>query len=208
MTKQRDNETSYGSESGFSMIELLIAMAVILIGLMSIVGISAYVSRANYTSNTLNVLAAAAQDQVDRLRTAVWNTSSEDPSLAVGGSVALAALTPDSPDSTMSASLTSPLLEQGWLVAMTTTTPSSPTSTMSSYPTSQTPTRIYTYTIDPDNPHRAAVTNTPAGNLSINWQVRQGSTPELRYVTIRVAQSSPSRGLERGFTVSTIIVRN
>lgn len=186
MTRHRKNETSRGSQSGFSIIELIIAMLVILIGFISIVGISAYVSRANYTSNALNVLASAAQDQVDRLRTAVWNTNTEDPSLAAGGSVYTASATPSTPMSTMSAS---------------------PTSPVSASP-SQTPTEIYEYTLDPDNPHSASVVNTPAGNLTISWQVRQGSTPELRYVTIRVVQEIPSRGLENGFTVSTIIVRN
>ena len=179
MCSQRDNETSHGSQSGFSMIEMMIAVVVILVGLVSIVGISVYVARANYTSNTLNVLASAAQDQVDRLRTAVWNTSTEDPSLSEGGSLEIA-----------------------------TPTPSSPTSTMSASSTSQSPTEIYAYAIDPDSPHSASVANTPAGDLRISWQVRQGATPDLRYVTIRVAQANPSRGLERGFTVSTIIVRN
>lgn len=190
MTRQRKNETSRGSQSGFSIIELIIAMLVILIGFISIVGISAYVSRANYTSNALNVLASAAQDQVDRLRTAVWNTNTEDPSLAAGGSLYTAPVAPSTPPSTpmstMSASSTSP---------------------MSASP-SQSPTEIYAYTIDPENPHSASVVNTPAGDLTISWQVRQGSTPELRYVTIRVMQEIPSRGLEQGFTVSTIIVRN
>jgi prepilin-type N-terminal cleavage/methylation domain-containing protein len=186
MIRKRENETSHGSQSGFSMIELMIAMVVILVGFVSLVGISVYVSRANYTSNALNVLASAAQDQVDRLRTAVWNTNTEDPSLAVGGSVEISPMTPSSEPSPMSASSTSP---------------------MSASP-SESVTEIYSYTIDPDNPHSASVVNTPAGNLTISWQVRQGATPELRYVTIKVAQEVPSRGLEDGFTVSTIIVRN
>lgn len=171
-------------ESGFSLIEMMIAVTVILVGLVAIVGISVYVSRANYTSNALNVLAAAAQDQVDRLRTAVWSTSTEDPTLSVGGS----------------------LSSEGYTPASAPSTTSSP-STMSA-PTGQTPTRIYSYTLDPQNPHRATVTNTPAGDLTISWQVRQGVTPDLRYVTIRVVQTNPPRGLENGFTVSTIVVRN
>ena len=80
------------SESGFSLIEMIIAMVVITFGLVSIVGVSVYVSRANSVSNNLNVLAAAAQDQVDRLRTAAWTSVSEDPMLAVGGSVSLPAI--------------------------------------------------------------------------------------------------------------------
>ena len=72
-------------ERGFSLIELMVAIAVITFGLVSIVGISAYVSRANTTSNTLSVLATAAQDQADILRGAIWNTVFQDPRLTVGG---------------------------------------------------------------------------------------------------------------------------
>jgi prepilin-type N-terminal cleavage/methylation domain-containing protein len=74
-------------ERGFSLIEMMVAIAVITFGLVSIVGISAYVSRANTTSNTLSVLATAAQDQADKLRGAVWSVASEDPPLTVGGNV-------------------------------------------------------------------------------------------------------------------------
>jgi prepilin-type N-terminal cleavage/methylation domain-containing protein len=190
MTRQLEQETTRVDQSGFSIIELIIAMVVILIGFISIVGISVYVSRANYTSNTLNVLASTAQDQVDRLRTSIWNATTEDPSLAVGGSVEIASTTPSSPTTPMSVS------------PMSASSPSSPSSP------SQTPEEIYEYTIDPDNPHSATVVNTPAGDLIVSWQVRQGATADLRYVTIRVAQANPSGGLERGYTVSTIIVRN
>ena len=76
-----------GTERGFSLIELMVAIAVITFGLVSIVGISVYVSRANSTSNTLSVLATAAQDQADKLRGAIWNTVTEDPKLTVGGAV-------------------------------------------------------------------------------------------------------------------------
>ena len=76
-----------GTERGFSLVELMVAIAVITFGLVSIVGISVYVSRANSTSNTLNVLATAAQDQADKLRGAIWNTTTEDPKLTVGGDV-------------------------------------------------------------------------------------------------------------------------
>ncbi|MEW6211865.1 MAG: prepilin-type N-terminal cleavage/methylation domain-containing protein [Acidobacteriota bacterium] len=177
-------ETNNKNESGFSLIEMMIAVTVILVGLVAIVGISVYVSRANYTSNALNVLAAAAQDQVDRMRTSVWSTSTEDPTLSVGGSLDSGGYTP----ATSSYSESSP-------------------STMSAT-TEQSPTRIYSYTLDPNNPHRATVANTPAGDLNITWQVRQGATPDLRYVTIKVVQINPPRGLENGFTVSTIVVRN
>jgi prepilin-type N-terminal cleavage/methylation domain-containing protein len=76
-----------GTESGFSLIELMVAIAVITFGLVSIVGISGYVSRANSTSNTLSVIATAAQDQADKLRGAIWNTVTEDPTLTIGGDV-------------------------------------------------------------------------------------------------------------------------
>ena len=74
-----------GRERGFSLIEMMVAITVITFGLVSIVGISAYVSRANSTSNTLSVLATAAQDQADILRGAIWSTAFEDPKLTVGG---------------------------------------------------------------------------------------------------------------------------
>jgi len=74
-------------QRGFSLIELMVAIAVITFGLVSIVGISAYVARANSTSNTLSVIANAAQDQADKLRGAIWNTSFQDPALTVGGNL-------------------------------------------------------------------------------------------------------------------------
>jgi prepilin-type N-terminal cleavage/methylation domain-containing protein len=174
------NENSSSRENGFSLIEMMIAIVVILVGLISIVAISVYVSRANQTSNALNVLASAAQDQVDRLRTVVWSVSTEDPSLAVGGSlfVTSGSSTPVSSPTPMSAS---------------------------DYETSDS---IYTYTPDPNNPHAADVANTPAGDLKITWQVRQGETADLRYVTIRIVQENPLPGLENGYTVTTIVSRN
>lgn len=78
---------SGGSESGFSMIEMMIAVCVITFGLVSIVGVSAYVSRTNATSNILGILNTTAQDQADKLRGAIWSTAAEDPRLTVGGDV-------------------------------------------------------------------------------------------------------------------------
>lgn len=75
------------NEEGFSLIELMVAIVVITFGLVSIVGISAYVSRANSTSNTLSVLATAAQDQADILRGAIWSTAFQDPKLTIGGNL-------------------------------------------------------------------------------------------------------------------------
>jgi prepilin-type N-terminal cleavage/methylation domain-containing protein len=185
-------------ESGFSIIEMLIAMVVLTVGLVSIVGISVYVSRANSTSNEISVLAAAAQDQVDRVRTAVWSPTTEDPMISVGGSIAMASAPPT--DTVMSSSLSDTML-----LALS-ATQSVNTSTSSA--NSSTPAAIYQYKPDPDDPHRATVANTPVGDLIIRWSVRQGSTPDLRYVTIKVTPALYSRYLKDGFTVSTIINRN
>lgn len=74
------------NESGFSLIELMIAMAVLMFGLVSIVGLSAYVSHANIDSNVTGVLATAAQAQMDQLKSSVWTVNSCDAALQVGGS--------------------------------------------------------------------------------------------------------------------------
>jgi prepilin-type N-terminal cleavage/methylation domain-containing protein len=79
--------TASDRETGFTLIEMSIAMAVLLIGVVSIAGISGYISRANTVSNVLNVLTTTAQDQIDTLRAARWTIGSEDPRLAVGGSL-------------------------------------------------------------------------------------------------------------------------
>jgi prepilin-type N-terminal cleavage/methylation domain-containing protein len=178
-------------ESGFTMIEMLIAMVVLTVGLVSLVGISVYVSRANTISNEINVLASAAQDQVDRIRTAVWTRESEDPIISVGGSVA--------PDSTPPEVTTpEPEITPSALSATSTTTSASLFAA----------TPIYQYKQDPNDPHRATVANTPVGDLIIKWSVRQGSTEDLRHVTIKVTPALYSRYLNDGFTVSTIINRN
>jgi prepilin-type N-terminal cleavage/methylation domain-containing protein len=85
-------EPSARRERGFTMIEICIAIAVLVVGLVSIVAVSAYVSRANATSNTMSVLATSAQDVIDNLRSARWTRKSEaagtdDPSIRVGGTV-------------------------------------------------------------------------------------------------------------------------
>jgi|GEM_PF-3981575 len=74
-------------EGGFSLIELMIAVAVIVTGLVSLAAMSAYVSRANSTSNTISVLATSAQGQADRLSMAAWDQVNEDSKIAVGGDV-------------------------------------------------------------------------------------------------------------------------
>jgi len=196
--KTFDNGHWQPGESGFSMIEMLIAIVVVTFGLVSIVGISAYVSRANSTSATLNVLAAAAQDQVDRLRTARWTRTLTDPMLSVGGSVPSVASLSE-PEPTLS-DLFRP--KTAYLFAAPIGEPS---------PAAATPvgeTYTYTYTLDPENPHRATASGTPVGDLNITWQVRQGAIDDIRYVTINVRQNRPPANLARGFTVSTMIVRN
>jgi prepilin-type N-terminal cleavage/methylation domain-containing protein len=72
---------------GFSVIEVMIAITVLSIGLVSIVAVSAYISRSNNISNHKNVLAAVAQDQVDRLRSTVWSRSQEGSTITVGGTL-------------------------------------------------------------------------------------------------------------------------
>ena len=83
----RNFSPTSGNESGFSMIEMMIAVSVISFGLVSIVGVSAYVSRTNATSNILGILNTTAQYQADTLRGAIWNTGTQDPQLTVGGDV-------------------------------------------------------------------------------------------------------------------------
>jgi prepilin-type N-terminal cleavage/methylation domain-containing protein len=171
-----------GAERGFTMIEMLIAMSVVTFGLVSVVGLAVYVSRTNSTSNALNVLAAAAQDQVERMRTATWTRSFEDPMLSVGGSIAVATPTPsDTP---------------------------SPSPTPMSVGVSDVGTELFLYELDPDNPHHATVSNTPVGDLDITWQIRQGSTDDLRYVTIKVVQSNAPPLLLNGLTITTILSRD
>jgi hypothetical protein len=65
----------------------MIAIAVLTFGLVSIVGLSAYVSHANIDSNLNGILTTAAQAQVDQLRSAVWTVDSCDTALQVGGSL-------------------------------------------------------------------------------------------------------------------------
>ncbi|HLG13214.1 MAG TPA: prepilin-type N-terminal cleavage/methylation domain-containing protein [Blastocatellia bacterium] len=160
---------------GFSIVEMLIAIVVVAVGLVSIVSVSSWVSRTNTITNNMNVLAAAVQDEADRLRTAVWTVSTEDPSIAVGGS--LYDYTEYVPTPSLSAA----------------------------QPTTLKP---YSYTLDPNDPHHASVSGTPLGDMSIRWQVRQGGTPDLRYVTIRAVQVGAPSNTNNAFTVTTVIVRN
>jgi len=141
-------------EGGFSVIETLIAIAVVAFGLVSVAGISAYVSRANSTSNSLNVLAAAAQDQVDRLRTASWTPATENPMITVGGYLSSSHTSSYASSDTRTAS------------------PSANTYTAS-------PAATYVYALDAQNPHHATASNSPIGDLDISWQVRQGATADL-----------------------------
>jgi prepilin-type N-terminal cleavage/methylation domain-containing protein len=137
-----------GGQSGFSLIELMIAMAVLTFGLVSIVGLSAYVSHANIDSNITGMLATAAQTQVDTLKSAVWTQSNCDPSLQIGGSL---------------------------------------TSNVTGYSTT--------------------ITGTQIGDLNVRWQVASGGTPDYRYVSINVAQTTPFRDFPNGLTITTIILR-
>jgi prepilin-type N-terminal cleavage/methylation domain-containing protein len=201
--KEFDSKISQPGERGFSMIEMLIAIVVVTFGLVSVVGISGYVSRANSISATLNMLAAAAQDQVDRLRTARWTPTLTDPMLTVGGSVPAVAGMSGSEPTFLNR------LQPETAYMLTTPTPyPSPTPTPTPYPEPVPVGATYTYTLDPDNPHHATASGTPVGDLNITWQVRQGALPDIRYVTINVTQINPPANLANGFTVTTIIVRN
>lgn len=196
----RFSEFAARREAGFSMIELLIAIVVITFGLVSIVGISAYVSRANAISATLNVLASAAQDQVDRLRTARWNRTFTDPMLTVGGSVPYVSSSsmPESPI------LNPTRVNVAWLFGAPITSAAAPSPTPTPSPVGGN----YAYVLDPNNPHHATAQGTPVGDLVINWQVRQGETPDVRTITINVVQDNAPPNLAAGFTVTTTIVRN
>ena len=194
-TRNSDNEC------GFSIIEMLVAIVVLTVGLVSIVGISVYVSRANSTSNEINVLAAAAQDQVDRIRTAVWTRTTEDPIISLGGSIETESTPPPS-DVLPPTDLEPPPTEETPLSLSASDSTSTPMAASSSTSSG------YLYKFDPENPHRATVVNTPVGDLNIRWSVRQGGTTDLRYVTIKVTPVLYSRYLKDGFSVSTIINRN
>src|SRR5262249_46174973 len=74
-------------ESGFTLIEMMIASVVLMVGLVSVVGVAAYVSRLNATSQTINVLVTTAQDEADKMRNMTWSDVTEDPKLSVGGSL-------------------------------------------------------------------------------------------------------------------------
>ncbi|MBI3654458.1 MAG: prepilin-type N-terminal cleavage/methylation domain-containing protein [Acidobacteria bacterium] len=173
------------SQAGLSVIEVLISIVVLAVGLVSVVGISAYVSRMNSTSNNINILAAVAQDEVDRLRSAIWTQSTEDPTIAVGGTL--------------------PTSSYGSVSSAITEAPSTGAVGASMGQSTSSQTAPYTYTLDTSTNHHATVSNTPVGNVEVYWQVRQGSPSALRYVTIRVVQSVPSANMRQGFTVTTIL---
>ncbi len=80
-------KSSADNTKGFSVIEVMIAIVVLCIGLVSIVAVSAYISRSNNISNHKNFLAAVAQDQVDRLRSTVWSKSQEGSMITTGGTL-------------------------------------------------------------------------------------------------------------------------
>jgi type IV pilus assembly protein PilV len=75
------------AERGFSLIEVLIAITVITVGLVSVAAMSIYVSRTNSTSQILGILATTVQDEADKLRLLEWDLIGEDPRLSVGGNI-------------------------------------------------------------------------------------------------------------------------
>jgi Tfp pilus assembly protein PilV len=198
MIEQTVNDNTLQTKSkerGVSILEVLISAVVISIGLVSIAGILAYVARMNTTSNQLNIQAAAAQDQIDRLRSAIWTKTTEDPTIAVGGSLPSIYTSSSEEGISGGAAIASGSETQSGAVGKVMAS-----GTTQSYP--------YTYTLDTSDNHHADVSNTPVGNLRISWQVRQGLTEDLRYVTINVRQVDPSASMRNGFTVTTILSRN
>ena len=83
----RTYSKDWQNERGFSLIETMIAATVITVGLVAVAGVSIYVSRTNSTSNTMSVLATAAQDEADTLRKLIWDQVTEAAQLTVGGDV-------------------------------------------------------------------------------------------------------------------------
>ncbi|MFL6274256.1 MAG: prepilin-type N-terminal cleavage/methylation domain-containing protein [Blastocatellia bacterium] len=79
--------TNRHGERGFSLIEMMIAATVITVGLVAVAGVSIYVSRTNSASNTMSILATAAQDQADSLRNLSWDALNEAAALTVGGNL-------------------------------------------------------------------------------------------------------------------------
>ena len=73
------------SERGFSLIEMMIAATVITVGLVAVAGVSAYISRTNSASNTMSILATAAQDKADELRNFSWDQTTEAAQLTTSG---------------------------------------------------------------------------------------------------------------------------
>jgi len=151
----RDDASTWrgDGEDGFTLIEIMIAAVVLMVGLVSVVGVSAYVSRLNATSNTINVLVSSAQDEADKIRNLIWSDVLEDPKLTVGGSLDYASA---------------------------------------------------------DNNHREQVTNTPAGNVNICWQVADGpgTTGDLRTITVRVVQEGGPDRLSAGIVITTIVAKS
>lgn len=89
MSGKADTRITTGrrDERGFSLIEMMIAATVITIGLVAVAGVSAYISRTNSASNTMSILATAAQDQADTLRNLSWDQTTQAAQLAnTGGS--------------------------------------------------------------------------------------------------------------------------
>ncbi len=183
-------EADLRQEAGFSLVEMLIALVVTLFGLVSIVGFAVYVSRANSISNNINILATVAQDQVDRLRTAVWSATSESPMVTLGGELY-------SPPGVVETE------GDGVQTSAVTSMQTSPTN-----PSPSTGEQVFYYQLDSTNPHRATVSNTPAGDLIVTWKVAATTTPDLRRVTIKVVALNALPGIADGFVVSTMLIRN
>ena len=82
---ERTTPAGRRNERGFSLIEMMIAATVITVGLVAVAGVSVYISRTNSASNTMSILATAAQDQADSMRNLAWDQVTEAAQLTVGG---------------------------------------------------------------------------------------------------------------------------
>ncbi len=187
------------TERGFSMIEMLISMTVITVGLGSVISVAVYVSRSNTASNAMSVMTTAAQDQVDRLHAALWTSTSEDPAIMVGGSIpAISAAFPNpltpGRDEYKASFAPASLAGAGQVIPIF-------------FATASTSSAVYSYAIDPNNSHHATASNTAVGSLDIYWQVRQGPTVDIRYLTVKVVLTGGPDMLRNGYTVSTILTR-
>ena len=79
ITKKPSRPSPLNSESGFTLIEALIALAVLTIGILALNAMQVSAIRGNSTSNSLSVATSVARDGFERL----MNVDEDDPLVAV-----------------------------------------------------------------------------------------------------------------------------